>query len=70
MTADVDTVPYREVKGSFLEMTFRDFTLAAFDYSLRLSAGRLERTENGIAVFPDETGAITFDFGIKNGDAV
>lgn len=70
VTADVDTVPYREVKGSSLEMTFRDFTLAAFDYSLRLSAGRFERTENGIAVFPDETGAITFDFGIKNGDMI
>ena len=62
VTAEVPTLPYRRAEETVLHMTFRDFTGAAFDYALRLSAGRFEKTESGLAVYPDETGAIQFFF--------
>ena len=62
VTAAVSTVPYRSADESALYMRFRDFTDAAFEYALRLSAGRFVQTENGIDVYPDKTGEIVFDF--------
>ena len=62
VTADVPTLPYNDAQETVLRMTFRDFTGAAFDYALRLSAGRFEKTGSGLAVYPDEAGAVTFDF--------
>ena len=58
---DVPALPYREVTGTTLFLTFRDFTGAAFDYELRLSAGAFVKTEQGIDVLADKNGRITFD---------
>lgn len=60
VTADVPTLPYKGAEDAALHMTFRDFTGAAFDYTLRLSAGCFRRTETGLCVFPDKTGTVTF----------
>ena len=58
--AHVPALPYGEVTENTLYMTFRDFTDTPFSYALRLSAGRFEQTEHGIAVYPDAEGVITF----------
>ena len=58
--AHVPALPYGEVTENTLYMTFRDFTDTPFSYALRLSAGRFEQTAEGITVYPDAEGVITF----------
>ena len=58
--APVPALPYEKATDNALRMTFRDFTGAPFSYALRLRAGRFAQTADGIDVFPDETGTVTF----------
>ena len=58
--ARVPALPYEKVTPNTLYMTFRDFTGAPFSYTLRLTAGRFAGTADGIDVYPDEKGCITF----------
>ncbi|MBQ3889673.1 MAG: hypothetical protein II738_08010 [Clostridia bacterium] len=62
VTAAVPTLPYCSADERALYMRFRDFTDAAFEYALRLSAGRFVQTGKDIDVYPDKTGEIVFDF--------
>lgn len=60
--ADVPTLPYESVEPGVLHCTFRDFTEQPFSYALRLSAGRFEKTDDGVCVYPDADGKIQFTF--------
>ncbi|MBQ7546096.1 MAG: hypothetical protein IJT41_03915 [Clostridia bacterium] len=60
--AQVPTLPYDNVEHTVLRCTFRDFTDQAFSYTLRLSAGFFEKAADGIRIYPDESGKITFCF--------